>query len=89
MISLRRTQSALIDGGLRWLEIEDDYLLFLRESVEQSLLIFISRTGVNIEIDLSHVGKTVDKTLYGATQSGKKLVIHSAVATQGVWEIKA
>jgi alpha-glucosidase len=88
LISLRRSQSALIDGGLRWLEVADDYLLFLRESAQQSLLIFISRTGVNVEIDLSHLGKTIDKTLYGVTQSGNKLIMNSAEATQGMWEIK-
>jgi hypothetical protein len=60
----------------------------LRESAQQSLLIFISRTGVNVEIDLSHLGKTIDKTLYGVTQSGNKLMMNSAEATQGMWEIK-
>jgi len=88
LISLRRSQSALIDGGLRWLEVADDYLLFMRESAEQSLLIFIARTGVSVEIDLSHLEKTIDKTLYGAAQSGKKLVINSVEATQGIWEMK-
>jgi hypothetical protein len=60
----------------------------LRESAKQSLLIFISRTGVSVEIDLSHLEKTIDKTLYGAAQSGKKLVINSVEATQGIWEMK-
>jgi alpha-glucosidase len=89
LIQLRRTSHALINGGLRWLEIADDYLLFARESKEESLLIFISRTGVDIEIDLDGLGVKLQKTLFGVEQSGSHLRINSTTATQGIWQIKS
>ena len=89
LIQLRRTSHALINGGLRWLDIADDYLLFARESKEESLLIFISRTGVDIEIDLDGLGVKLQKTLFGVEQSGSHLRINSTTATQGIWQIKS
>jgi len=89
LIQLRRTRHALINGGLRWLEIADDYLLFARESKEEALLIFISRTGVDIEIDLEAHGVKLQKTLFGVEQSGPHLRINSTTATQGIWQISS
>ncbi len=89
LIQLRRTSHALINGGLRWLEIADDYLLFARESKEEALLIFISRTGVDTKIDLDGLGVKLQKTLFGVEQSGSHLRINSTTATQGIWQIKS
>ena len=89
LIQLRRTSHALINGGLRWLEIADDYLLFARESKEESLLIFISRTGVDTEIDLEAHGLKLHETLFGVEQSGPHLRINSTTATQGIWQISS
>jgi alpha-glucosidase len=87
LIALRRTQHALSDGGLRWLAIADDYLLFARESEKQTLLIFISRTGVDVDIDLSSFGFIIAKTLYGPSQGGDTLRIAAHEATAGIWHI--
>ena len=87
LVALRRNQPALADGGLRWLEIADDYLLFARESKKQSLIVFISRTGVEVELDLARFGFTIAKTLYGASQSGNTLKITAQAATAGIWQI--
>jgi len=87
LVALRRNQSALADGGLRWLEIADDYLLFARESKKQTLIVFISRKGVEVELDLARFGFTIAKTLYGASQSGNTLKITAQAATAGIWQI--
>jgi len=71
------------------LEIADDYLLFARESKEELLLIFISRTGVDIEIDLEAHGVKLQKTLFGKEQSGSHLRINSNTASQGIWQISS
>ena len=89
LIGLRRTSHALTNGGLRWLEISDDYLLFARESKNESLLIFISRTGVEIEIDLEELGVKLQTTLFGVEQSGRHLRINSTTAAQGIWQISS
>jgi alpha-glucosidase len=88
LIRLRRNQEGLINGGLRWVSVEDDYILYLRESKKQSILVFISRTGVKIDIDLTPFGYTVSKNLYGEVASGSAITIDCTTATQGVWEVK-
>ena len=88
LIQLRRESHALIHGGLRWVAVEKDFLAYFRESKSQSLLIFISRSSVKTEIDLSDYGYTVAETLYGESAAGTKIKIDSKSATQGVWLLK-
>ena len=82
---MRKESHALIHGGLRWVAVEKDYLGYLRESKSQSLLIFISRSSVKTEIDLSKFGYSVAETLFGEKAQGAKIKIDSKGATQGVW----
>jgi alpha-glucosidase len=88
LISIRKSNDALINGGLRWIAAEKDFILYLRESQEQSILVFVSRKGVNAKIDLSNLGLKVSKNLYGYKASGSKFVIKAKEATQGIWEVK-
>jgi alpha-glucosidase len=88
LIRLRRDSHALIHGGLRWVAVENDYLAYFRESKNQSLLIFISRSPVKTEIDLSDYGYTVAETLYGESAAGTKIKIDSKSATEGIWLLK-
>ena len=85
LVQLRRESHALSHGGLRWVAVEKDYLAYFRESKSQSLLIFISRSPVKTEIDLSDYGYTVAETLYGESAAGTRIKIDSKSATQGVW----
>ena len=88
LVSLRRKHGALINGGLRWVAIEDDYIAYLRESKKERILVLLSRTGISITLDLSPLGYSVEKTLYGVQASGKTVVIKSGSATEGVWLLK-
>jgi alpha-glucosidase len=88
LIELRRTQHGLIEGGLRWVAVEDDFICYLRESNKQSVLVFISRKSVRTEIDLAAYGLKVMKTLYGPNATGNSITIDSDGATQGIWEVK-
>jgi alpha-glucosidase len=88
LIALRRTEDALINGGLRWVEVRDDYVLYLRESKKQSLLVFISRNGVKADINIATLGYRISKTLYGEKVSGSKFTIKSKTATQSIWEVE-
>ena len=89
LIEIRRGQDALINGGLRWVAVEDDYVAYLRESKKQSLLIFISRKGVKAEIDLTPFGYAIKQTLYGQSSHGAMVSINSKEATQAVWVVES
>ncbi|KGA18746.1 hypothetical protein GM51_7890 [freshwater metagenome] len=88
LIKLRKESPALINGGLRWVAVEKDYLAYLRETKNDSVLIFISRSAVKAEIDLSQYGYSVAETLYGETAKGNRITINSKCATAGVWILK-
>lgn len=88
LVKLRKTQDALINGGLRWVSVENDYITYLRESKKQSILVLVSRGPINTTIDLSSYGYRVNKTLYGQEVTGEIFSIKSEAAVQGVWELK-
>jgi hypothetical protein len=87
LISIRKSNDALVNGGLRWIAAEKDFVLYLRESKKQSILVFVSRQGVNAKIDLSALGLNVTKTLYGSSASGSKFAVKSKGAVQAIWEV--
>lgn len=88
LVKLRKTQDALINGGLRWVSVENDYIAYLRESKKQSILVLVSRGPIYATIDLSSYGYRVNKTLYGQEVTGEIFSIKSDAAVQGVWELK-
>jgi alpha-glucosidase len=88
LVKLRKTQDALINGGLRWVSVGSDFIAYLRESKKQSILVLVSRGPVNTTIDLSTYGYRVNKTLYGQEVTGEIFSIKSDAAVQGVWELK-
>jgi len=88
LVELRRSRSALTDGGMRWIAIEDDFVAYLREAKGESILILISRGAITTKIDLSSFGYSIEKTLYGQEAKGTTISINSKTATQGVWLLK-
>jgi alpha-glucosidase len=88
LVSIRKSRHALAEGGLRWLAVEDDYILFIRESKREKVLVFISRTGVTTSIDLSPFDIAIERTLFGQQGSGSNISISSKEATQGIWIVK-
>ena len=88
LVALRRTRDAFINGGLRWVAVEDDYIVFVRESKKESILVLISRGPVSATVDISSLGLSIAKTLYGQSAKGSKIAIKSKSATQGIWLLK-
>jgi alpha-glucosidase len=88
LVKLRKSQDALINGGLRWISVENDYVAYLRESKKQTLLVLVSRGPINTTIDLSTYGYKVAQTLYGHEVKGEIFSIASDSAVQGIWELK-
>ncbi len=88
LVTLRKSQDALINGGLRWVAVEDDYIIYLRESKKQSILVLVSRGAINATLDLSPYGYSVSQTLYGHEVKGDKFSIKSSDAVQGIWIVQ-
>jgi alpha-glucosidase len=89
LISVRKNNDALINGGLRWIATESDYIAYLRESKKQSVLVLVSRTAIDVTIDLSKLEYSISKTLYGQEAKGSNFTIKSNQATQSIWEVKS
>jgi len=87
LIALRRNSPALVNGGLRWVDIQDDYLLFLRESKKQNLLILIARDKAEVKVDLSKFGYSIKKVHFGPNASGDRLNLNLENGIAGIWEV--
>lgn len=88
LIAIRKERDALINGGLRWIYTHEDSFAYLRESKNETLLIFISRKSIQADIDLSSYGYSIKETLFGPVQSGKNLRIKSRKAISGIWVLQ-
>jgi alpha-glucosidase len=88
LIAIRKESHALVHGGLRWLVVENDFVIFSRESKEQHIIVFVSRKEVDVDINLESFGFTVLKTLYGIEQKGNKLKFTSEHSAQAIWIVQ-
>lgn len=74
LIGLRRNEAALTHGGLRWLYVDADTLVFLRETLDRSLLVSAKRAnGDPVLLNLDVPARAV----YGGTD----LLPHHGVIT--------
>lgn len=89
LVELRRNRDSLINGGLRWLAVEADYVAYLRESTKESLLVFISRKGVKITLNLVPYGYQFKENLFGQEAIGATTVINSKDAVQCIWVVES
>ena len=89
LISIRKRHDAFINGGLRWVLVEDDCLAFLRESKKEVILVFVSRKAVKTTIDLSKLGYVVKESLYGVLAEGTTITIDTNNSAQGVWVLES
>ena len=89
LIALRRTESALIDGGLRWVASGDRFVCYLRESPGGAVLVLVACNACEVDIDLSVYGYEVAETLFGdATLTGSRITLQLPDATSFVWRLK-
>ncbi len=88
LIKVRKNSDALINGGLRFIAIDNDFVAYLRESKDQSILVIVTRSGGKIKLDLSPYGYEISQTLFGPPQLGDKISLKSKKAAVGIWELK-
>ncbi|UKA50762.1 glycoside hydrolase family 13 protein [Arthrobacter sp. FW305-123] len=57
LAQLRRELPALTNGGVRWIHAEGHCLVFVRETAESSLLVFVARDTASVVLDRSVLSK--------------------------------
>lgn len=66
LVGLRRSHEVLATGGMRWLHVDDDTVVFVREGAEQSVLVLATRGGADVELEPGLVAGAADaEGLYG------------------------
>jgi alpha-glucosidase len=91
LLSLRRASRALAVGGLRWLHVGTDALAFVREHVDESILVVVARNQAEpIRIPLSVLNARSVQPLFGfhAHVVADQAVIDVPSAGAGVWRVE-
>jgi alpha-glucosidase len=91
LIGLRKSEDALISGGLRFLSSDNETLTFLRESNEQTLLIVLRRSGGEVNIDLEPFGYEISRHLIGSKsrpEIGSKFSVDRDSALFSIYELR-
>lgn len=72
LIALKRAHPALNGGGMRWIHVEDDALVYLRESAGETLLFVAARDDFAITLPASVVPPGEAEPLLGDAQLRRK-----------------
>lgn len=66
LIALRREHSVLGTGGLRWVHVDDETIVFVRESAAGSVLVLATRGGADVSLDAGALpGAEAASALFG------------------------
>jgi alpha-glucosidase len=87
LIALRRGHSALNEGGIRWLHIDDDVLVYIRESPDESVLLLAARADFDLTLDVA-----AEKLLFGTVgteRSDAGLRLFGTGPAFGAWQLPA
>ncbi len=87
LVKIRRKSHALAYGGLRWIEVSENYIAYLRESKEESILVLVTRSATSVKIDLTLLGYHIESALYGRTINGDSIAFQSDGAEIGIWRL--
>ena len=88
LVEIRRKSDALAFGGLRWIQVKDDYVAYLRESKEESVLVVVTRQATTVDFKLSPFGYQIESALYGREIAGSAIDFQSSIPEVGIWRLK-
>ena len=90
LIRLRREEPALADGGLRWVSVSDDMVVYLRESSAQRLLIAVARAATSVDVAGDRLDVRGEHRLWGSLSlgtSGDGATVTAPAAGAAVWRL--
>ena len=73
LVRLRRDHAALSHGGLRWLHVDDDSLLFVREAVDESVLVLAARADVDVTLPTGAITGAGERLIGTGTLDGVRV----------------
>lgn len=91
LLGLRRANPVLATGGLRWVSVSDDVIIFTRDSESQSVLFVVAREGLADQVvNLHQLGLSNPVNVFGfqSQLEDHNLVIKVPHAGAGVWLVK-
>jgi alpha-glucosidase len=91
LLPIRRASKALAVGGLRWLHVGTDAMAFVRDHVDESILVVVARgQSEPIRIPLSVLSARSVQPLFGFHSSvvADQVVIDVPSAGAGVWRVE-
>lgn len=79
LVRLRREHVAVRRGGMRWVHVAENCLVFLREHPEETVLVHVARAAhAPVGLPLSHLPQTTRVPLTGAIdEDGSELVLRA------------
>jgi alpha-glucosidase len=90
LINLRSTSDALAVGGMRWVHVEDDAIVYLRETAEERYLVAVTRNPVaTLAIDANAFGIRTLEQVFGfdAVLRADRVEISAPTAGGGIWRV--
>lgn len=92
LIALRRAHAALQTGGMRFVHVDDEALVFVRESAEETVLVVASRGDLSVELDdVQLPGASHAEALYGdallATADDGSVLIEAEGPAFAMWQL--
>ena len=83
LIRVRRDHVALNEGGIRWLHVGDDVLVYIRETAEESVLLLAARADVDLVLDVPAGERLFGTVATGAVDGGTRFTATGPVF--GAW----
>ena len=92
LIALRRAHPVLGTGGLRWVHVDEQSIVFVRESEAETLLVLASRSDVDVELPAGELpGAGSARALFGdatlATASDGSVLLSAEGPAFAVWAL--
>lgn len=90
LIDLRRTSPALASGGLRWVHVAADAVVFVREHPQDRILIAVSRNrsdAVRVRLADLHAASAEPVFGFGGSTAAGHLAIEMPHAGAGIWRL--
>lgn len=89
LIELRRAHRALAVGGLRWLHVDDETVVFVRETSEESVLVLATRGDADVELAPGLASVDAARAVFGdatlATASGGAVLVSAEGPAFAAW----